>query len=309
MLYKEWLDEWLEHYVKPTVKDKTYNRYFEVSKQHLIPKLGGYNLDELTPITIQKFITELMQTGNLKTGKGLSANSVNGIIIVIRNSLTTAYSIGLMDELVVGKIRRPRCEEKPVECFSVSEQKKIEQAVLSDKRDKMIGIILCLYTGLRLGELLALEWEDIDFSKCELSVSKTCHEGKDELGNYLRIIDTPKTANSKRIIPIPKQILPVLKDVKKRSLSRYVIACGKEGVSVRSYQRSFSLILNKIKIPHHGFHALRHTFATRAIECGMDVKSLSEILGHKSPTITLNRYVHSLMEHKKEYMNRLGKLF
>lgn len=309
MLYKEWIDDWLEYYVKPTVKDKTYNRYLEVSRQHLVPKLGDYNLDELTPIIIQKFITELMQTGNLRTGKGLSANSINGIIIVIRSSLTTAFSIGLMDELVVSKIKRPRNEEKSVECFTLAEQKKIEQAVLADKRDKMIGVILCLYTGLRLGELLALEWEDIDFSKGELTVSKTCHDGKDECGNYRRIIDTPKTSSSKRIIPIPKQILPLIKEVKKRSLSKYVVANGEKEVSVRSYQRSFSLLQEKIKIPHHGFHALRHTFATRAIECGMDVKSLSEILGHKSPTITLNRYVHSLMAHKKEYMNRLGKMF
>ena len=174
MLYKEWIDDWLEYYVKPTVKDKTYNRYLEVSRQHLVPKLGDYNLDELTPIIIQKFITELMQTGNLRTGKGLSANSINGIIIVIRSSLTTAFSIGLMDELVVSKIKRPRNEEKAVECFSLADQKKIEQTVLSDKRDKMIGVILCLYTGLRLGELLALEWEDIDFSKCELTINKTC---------------------------------------------------------------------------------------------------------------------------------------
>lgn len=309
MLYKEWIDDWLEYYVKPTVKDKTYNRYLEVSRQHLVPKLGDYNLDELTPIIIQKFITELMQTGNLRTGKGLSANSINGIIIVIRSSLTTAFSIGLMDELVVSKIKRPRNEEKAVECFTLAEQKKIEQAVLADKRDKMIGVILCLYTGLRLGELLALEWNDIDFSKCELTVSKTCHDGKDEYGNYRRIIDTPKTSSSKRVIPIPKQILPLLRDIKKRSFSKYVIANVEKEVSVRSYQRSFSLLQEKIKIPHHGFHALRHTFATRAIECGMDVKSLSEILGHKSPTITLNRYVHSLMAHKKEYMNRLGKMF
>lgn len=309
MLYKEWLENWLECYVKPTVKNKTYNRYFEITKKHLVPKLGNYDLEELKPITLQRFITELMQNGNLKTGQGLSANSINGIIIVIRSSLSTAFRLGLVEEYAADKIKRPRTEEKTISCFSALEQKKIEQAVIKDKRDKMVGIILCLYTGLRLGELLALEWEDIDFSKCELSVSKTCHDGKDELGNYKKIIDTPKTASSKRVIPVPKQLIPLLKDIKKRSKSFYVIANAEKDVSVRSYQRSFSLLQSKLKIPHHGFHALRHTFATRAIECGMDVKSLSEILGHKSPTITLNRYVHSLMAHKKEYMNRLGKLF
>ena len=88
-----------------------------------------------------------------------------------------------------------------------------------------------------------------------------------------------------------------------------MISNGSKPVSIRSYQESFSNLLKRIGVPHEGFHALRHTFATRAIECGMDVKSLSEILGHKNPTITLKKYVHSLMEHKKDMMNKLGKLF
>lgn len=172
----------------------------------------------------------------------------------------------------------------------------------------MFGIILALYTGLRIGELLALEWDDVDFSKGELTISKTCYDGRDENGQYCRITGTPKTESSKRTIPMPKQIVPHLREIKKRSKSKYVVGNGNKIITVRSYQRSFELLLIKQKIPHHGFHALRHTFATRAIECGMDVKSLSEILGHKNPTITLKRYVHSFMEHKREYMNRLGKL-
>ena len=103
-------------------------------------------------------------------------------------------------------------------------------------------------------------------------------------------------------------MLAMLKSIKKRSKSEYVVANGPNPVCVRSYQRSFTLLLRKLKIPHKGFHALRHTFATRALECGMDVKTLSEILGHKNATVTLNRYVHSLMEHKQEMMNKVGKL-
>lgn len=178
---------------------------------------------------------------------------------------------------------------------------------MTDKRPKMFGIILCLYTGLRIGELLALEWSDIDFSKGELTVSKTCHDAKIENG-YKRITDTPKTTTSRRVIPVPRQILPLLREQKKKSRSTFVV--GEDRLqSVRSYQYSFSLLLKKLGIPHRGFHALRHTFATRALECGMDVKTLSEILGHKNPVVTLNRYAHSLMPHKHEAMNRLGKLF
>ena len=116
----------------------------------------------------------------------------------------------------------------------------------------------------------------------------------------------PKTQSSIRTIPIPKQLIPYLREIKENSHSTYVVSNGTKQISNRSYQRSFSLLLKKLSIPHRGFHSLRHTFATRALECGMDVKTLSEILGHKSPTVTLNRYAHSLMDHKKELMNKLG---
>lgn len=102
--------------------------------------------------------------------------------------------------------------------------------------------------------------------------------------------------------------MPYLRQIKRRAKSEFVIADGDKPVFVRSYQRTFELLLKKLKIKRKGFHALRHTFATRALECGMDVKTLSEILGHKNATVTLNRYVHSMLEHKTQMMNRLGKL-
>lgn len=308
MKYKDWLNEWLENYVKPSSKIRTYERYQGIAS-HIIPKLGEYKLNELTPILLQKFTTELLESGNKKTGKGLSPNTVNATISVLQNSLRTAFTLGLISDYFGDKIKRPKIIEKEIECFTISEQRKIEQAVLGNSKPKLIGIVLCLYTGLRIGELLALEWSDIDFTKSTLSVTKNCHDGKNKNGEYCRITETPKTQTSRRIIPIPKQLLPILKKLKKQGISNFIVADNEKIISVRSYQRSFELLLKKIKIPHRGFHALRHTFATRAIECGMDVKTLSEILGHKNSTITLNRYAHSLMEHKTEMMNRLGKLF
>lgn len=121
-------------------------------------------------------------------------------------------------------------------------------------------------------------------------------------------MNSPKTETSRRMIPIPKQLLPLLKEWKKKSRSAYVVANGEKSISIRGYQRMFERFLNRIGIPHKGFHALRHTFATRALGCGMDVKTLSEILGHKNATVTLNCYVHSLVEHKRDMMNLVGKL-
>lgn len=308
MKYKEWLVDWLELYEKPSVKPRTYKQYSDIIHKRLIPSLGEYDMDELDARVLQRYIVELSQNGNKRTGRGLAPNSVNGVILVLHSSLTMANILGLAKETHIDKIKRPPIKERPVESFSHDEQKRIEQAVKNDKRDKMFGVLLCLYSGLRIGELLALEWSDIDLVKSEVSVTKSCYDGIDGQGRLKRIITTPKTDSSIRIIPIPKQLLPLLREHKKKSKSKYVISQGSDGITVRSYQRSFELLLKKNNIEHHGFHALRHTFATRAIECGMDVKSLSEILGHKNPTITLKRYVHSFMEHKKEYMNRMGKM-
>lgn len=170
----------------------------------------------------------------------------------------------------------------------------------------MKGIVICLYTGLRIGELLALTWSDIDFEKRILNVSKTCYDGKAD-GKIVRIIDTPKTPCSQRRIPLPKNVVSILKSMRRTSKSEYIIADGTKPVFMRSYQRSFELLLEKNSIEHKGFHSLRHTFATRALECGMDVKSLSEILGHKNAIITLNRYSHSMWEHKVEMMDKICK--
>jgi integrase family protein len=272
-------------------------------------KLGEYELNELTPLILQRYITELIESGNMKTGKGLAANSVNGIITVIQNSLKLAYALGTIKEYAADKIRRPKTKEKEVTCFTLSEQKKIERAALAGKKTKWLGIVVCLYTGLRIGELLALEWKDVDFQKGVLTVSKSRHEGKDENGRYAQIVESPKTVSSRRCIPLPKQILCELRMLKRKSRSVYVISNGESSIPVRSYQRSFERLLKKLDIPHKGFHALRHTFATRALECGMDVKMLSELLGHKDPAVTLRRYVHSLMEQKKEMMNKVGNTY
>lgn len=307
MNYKIWFEEWLTHYIKPSSKQRTFEQYSKAAQIHILPYLGDIELTNLTPFILQKFITGLTENGNKRTGKGLSPNFVKTILSIVQNSLKTAHLVGYLPEYSANKIKRPKPKEKQVECFSAWEQKKIEEAALSAKKDKYRGIVLCLYTGLRIGELLALTWNDIDFDKNILSVTKTCHDGN-ENGKHVRIIDTPKTENSRRQIPLSKTLVKMLKDIKKKSKCEFVIADGEKPVFIRSYQRMFELLLKKLKLPHKGFHSLRHTFATRALECGMDVKSLSEILGHKNAMITLNRYAHSLWEHKAEMMNKLSKM-
>lgn len=156
MKYMDWLNEWLKNYVLPSVKIRTYERYSLIVNLHIRDKIGMLELDDLTPLLLQQYITELLQSGNRKTGKGLSANSVNAIISVLQSSLKTANFLGLTAEYTADKVKRPKLKEKPVECFSLKEQKQIEQAILSGRKDKLYGILLCLYSGLRIGELIAI---------------------------------------------------------------------------------------------------------------------------------------------------------
>ena len=141
MKYGMWLDEWFRNYIQPSSKIKTCERYSEIIEKHLKVKLGEYELDELTPLVLQRYVTELLRSGNIITGKGLAANSVNGIITVIQNSLKLAYTLGELKEYTADKIKRPKTKEKDVSCFTLPEQKKIEQTVLTSKKPKLFGIV------------------------------------------------------------------------------------------------------------------------------------------------------------------------
>lgn len=301
MKYKDWLGEWIAYYVKPIARERTQEKYRTQIVKHIAPKLGEYDLDELSAQVLQRFTVQL-------TENGLAASTVNGIISVLKSSLRRAVMLGITKVQCVNAIVRPKAREKQVESFSKAEQQKIENYITNSKKDKLFGIVLCLYSGLRIGELLALTWQDVDLTKGIIFVKKSCRDGWKN-GEYVKKIDTPKTDNGFRVVPIPKQLTARLREVKKRTSGEYVVG-GKSryGAEVRSYQRSFSSILKKLGLPHRGFHALRHTFATRALEVGMDVKTLSEILGHGNPTVTLKRYAHSMLEHKTEMMNRVGRL-
>ena len=302
MKYETWLTRWLEDDVRTSAHPRTHQRYAQIARLHLSDALKETELEAVTPAQLKETVAALLRSGNRKTGGGLSTGSVNGVITVLRDSFAAACRLGLIADSPADRLTRPKRREKPVGCFTAAEQKAIEAAVRSSEKPKMQGILLCLYTGLRIGELLALRWQDIDFEKSLLIVSHTSRDTENGI-----VLEDPKTETSRRVIPLPRQLLPRLRSLKKSSHSDFVVANGDQPLLIRSYQRSFELLLKKLHIPHRGFHALRHTFATRALECGMDVRTLSEILGHRNPTVTLNRYAHSLIEHKREMMNRLGR--
>lgn len=307
MKLKDWLDKWTNTYIKHNVKQRSMNTYMQLIEKHIKPALGEYELEDLSTQVLQDFVYSKLENGNLKTGKALANNTVIVMTNILKQAIEEANNMEITNKNCSKKIKMPPQEEKQVTAFEKCEQDKIVKYCLENKKDNYFGIVLCLYSGLRIGELLALTWDDVDFDRNYISISKAAYQGKKD-GKIQIIVDTPKTKNSIRVIPLPKTIMEILKKMKRKSTSQYVITTRHNTmVGTRSYQRTFEKILAKLEIPYKNFHSLRHTFATRAIEMGMDVKSVSEILGHKNPMITLNRYTHSLMSYKIEMMNKLGK--
>ena len=308
MKLKEWLDIWLNKYTKFAVKLRTYERYRYIIEKHINPKLGEFNLDDLLAVTLQDYVLSELESGNLISSKGLANNSVIGIVNVLKSALKLAKSLEISALDNSDKIKLPMATEKPVAAFEKWEQEKLEKYCLSSNKTNYLGIVICLYTGIRLGELLALTWNDMDFKSGIMTISKTAYRIKQN-GKPQVVIDKPKTKNSSRLIPLPKQLLEILKRAKRISKSDFVLSTRTGGiVGTRAYQKTYERILKKLNIPYKNFHSLRHTFATRAIEMGMDVKTLSEILGHKNPVITLQRYTHSMLSYKTEMMNKMGKM-
>lgn len=308
MKLKEWLDIWLNKYTKFAVKLRTYERYRYIIEKHINPKLGEFDLDDLSAVTLQDYVLSELEGGNLISSKGLANNSVIGIVNVLKSALKLAKSLEMSVLDNSNKIKLPMATEKPVTAFEKWEQEKLEKYCLSSNKTNYLGIVICLYTGIRLGELLALTWNDIDFKSGIMTISKTAYRIKQN-GKPQVVIDKPKTKNSSRLIPLPKQLLEILKRVKRISKSDFVLTTRTGGiVGTRAYQKTYERVLKKLDIPYKNFHSIRHTFATRAIEMGMDVKTLSEILGHKNPVITLQRYTHSMLSYKTEMMNKMGKM-
>lgn len=300
MKLKELLELWLERYMKHTIKIRTYNRYKSICELHLIKDLGEYELEELKPNVLQDFLLK-------KIDDHYSTNTIKGIVSVLKQALRLAITLEFVDKEYCSNLKMPSSEEKEISVFTKKEQQVIESFCLNHKKRNYIGIVICLYTGIRLGELLALTWDDIDFNSNLLTINKTSYSAKVD-GKTQIIVDKPKTKKSNRVIPLPNQLVKLLKIIKKESNSKYVITTrNSRMVGNRSYQRTFKFILKKVNVPYRNFHSLRHTFATNAIELGMDVKTLAEILGHTNAMITLNRYSHSLLNYKIEMMNKLGK--
>ena len=268
-------------------------------------------MEELSENLLNSYISGKYVTGNKFTNKSLSLSSIKTIIGIINRALKYAYKRAYIDKRIQIDIVIKPNNKKKIECLSKDEQSKLEKYILENKKIYNYGVIISMYTGLRIGELVSLKWENIDFKHKVIVINSTTYRTSINHKSVV-IKDSAKTESSNREIPLVKEVILLLKELKsyQKNKSEYVISrkTGKQ-IEVRSYQDSFTRLLKKLDIKHYDFHSLRHTFATRSLEVGVDIKTLSEILGHSNPTVTLNTYVHSNMDLKRNALNKLVKKF
>ncbi len=310
MTFREALYLWLENN-QIKLRQQTYAKYQRLIEQHIIPELGTYTTNELTASVVNRFLASKSENGRLDGNGGLSPSYIRTIAFIVTSALDFAIKQGCAAPLA-GDVVRPIKKRNDLEVLSMKEQTILETAMKTDIDSQKFGILLSLYAGLRIGEICGLKWNDIDFENNTIHIRRTVERipniGSERNRNKTKlVVGEAKTPSSNRIIPIPSALIKLfLKHAASKSLNDYVIQ-GKmyPYTDPRTLQYKFHNYLEQCGLRHMNFHSLRHTFATRCIESGMDIKTLSEILGHANVNITLNTYVHSSMEQKRLQINSM----
>lgn len=292
--FKELSDLWLES-IAHSVKESTYMNYSMKLEKHIIPYFGAIRYEKLTIKIFNDFIAD-------KLSAGLSQRYVSDICRVIKSITKFArLKLGYSDKAEL--LSLPKCEKKERQMLTAAQQNLLTNYLLKSVSPSNLGIFISAVTGMRIGELCALKWSDIDLEKRIITVTKTMQRIKNIGGKTATkiIITPPKSKTSAREIPVPDVLYSYLAAMRKNN-DCYVLTDEKAFAEPRTMQYRFRSVLKKLGLPQVNFHALRHMFATKCVDIGVDVKTLSEILGHCSVELTLNRYVHSSMERKRNCM-------
>ena len=292
-----------------SVKESTYARYFRLIETHIRPFLGKYPICKISTQLIEGFIRNQLDSGRLDGKGGLSPKTVTDILTIIKSSMEYARYNGcdIICDLRKLTIRK---NDKEMRVLTQTEQSALVNVLLTDTDRYKFGVLLSLYTGIRIGELCALRWEDISLPDSRLKVRKTMQRIQNTsiiAATKTKVVITePKSQCSMRDIPLPRFIVEIAERFAD-SPNAFVLSGDKNKyVEPRTMQNHFKAYIKESRIEDANYHALRHTFATRCIEVGFDIKTLSEILGHANVNITLNRYVHSSFDLKCANMNKLS---
>ena len=299
--------QWLSG-VALKVKPSTYAGYKTTLDLHILPSFGNRNIQNVTTLDINLYAKEKLEAGRADRKGGLSPKTVRDMLSIIKSIMDFAWG----EKIIANRlsITYPKHQQPTIRVLSRQEQSILETALTTDIGIHKLGILLCLYTGLRVGEICALRWQDISPEFDMLTVHQTLQRVKDFSDDESKtkiLIDLPKSLCSVRTIPIPTFLTPLLQTFVSSGQAFLLATDGATYTEPRTMQNHFARIIKAANIPDANYHALRHTFATRCIEAGVDVKSLSEMLGHANVNITLNRYVHSSFEQKREGMNKLER--
>lgn len=301
-------EEWMAE-MKPKWKPNTYDTYLRMINRYIEPVLGGYKVEDITKSVLSDFSEDLVnhseQTKMSEAYRKYICAIVYQILSYAREKHQMEFQIPRLTDFRIQKYEAALPDEKELRC--------LEEYLLSHLEDATcLGILLAKYTGIRIGELCALQWKDIDLEKGIVTIRRNLQrvknygeksEGEAITGKTKVCLQMPKTAKSSRDIPLADGLIEILSQYQKAPDQYLVPGKKKEWAEVRTVQYRFSAILKKCQISSFHFHLLRHAFASQCVGQGCDVKSLSEILGHSSVQITMNIYVHSSMKQKKDMMN------
>ena len=304
--FSELSEIWLRS-IQASVKESTWIKYRNILKCSILPRIGDTNLSEINYSAVSSLCNDLMESGG-KDQSGLAAKTVADALSLIKAVVKYASRMKYMTDRTALDVS-VKVKKAPLRVLSVQEQQ-ILIAELTEELDFTgLGIYICLFTGIRVGELCALTWNDISLENNMIHIHRTMQRIQTPDGEKKTaiLIAEPKSQCSIRDIPIAETLREKL--MQQSVKEGYVLTGNNKYVEPRTMQNRFKSILERCGILDAHFHTLRHTFATRCIEVGFDVKSLSEILGHANVSITLNRYVHPSMELKQKNIDKLSELF
>lgn len=292
-------EEWKEE-KKKYVKKSTYAAYQLLIQNHIKPYFG--DLYEVNEEKVQQFVFD-------KLDAGLSEKTIRDIIIVLKMILKFGIKNGYLEYVQIDVKFPSKQYKKNLDVLSKADQKKFMEHLRNNFTFKNLGIFICLSTGMRIGEICGLRWCDVDTAEGVIKVRHTLQriyiiEG--ETRHTELLLDTPKTANSVRDIPMSSELLKMLKSINKVvNENYYVISNDIKPIEPRTYRNYYKKLCKQLDIPELKFHGLRHSFATRCIESKADYKTVSVLLGHSNISTTLNLYVHPNKEQKKKTIDKM----